>query len=59
MHRRGVAFLLGFLVAIVVVGGSGVRAPWTAVRRADRDPLAAPMPVVAHVAVTLNRVRVE
>ncbi len=29
MHRRGVVLLLGFLVAIVIVGGSGVRAPWS------------------------------
>jgi hypothetical protein len=58
MHRRGVVFLLGFLVAIVVVGGSGVRAPWVAAP--DRIAAqASPQPVAARMAVTSNRVRVE
>jgi len=28
MHRRGVILLLGFLLAVAVVGGSGVGTPW-------------------------------
>ena len=28
MHRRGIALLLGFLVAVTVAGGGAVRAPF-------------------------------
>ena len=58
MHRRGVVLLLGFLVAVVVVGGSGVRAPWSPAH----DPVAAvvsPYPGPARVAAAPGRLRVE
>ena len=58
MHRRGVVFLLGFLVAIVVVGGSGVRAPWSPAH----DLVAAPVNPYqgpARVAAAPGRLRVE
>ena len=58
MHRRGVVFLLCFLVAVVVVGGSGVRAPWTAVheRVATTDGVHAG---AQRIAIDRTRMRVE
>jgi hypothetical protein len=58
MHRRGVVFLLCFLVAVVVVGGSGVRAPWAAVHEqvATTDGVHAG---TQRIAITRTRMRME
>ena len=58
MHRRGVVFLLCFLVAVVVVGGTGVRAPWTAVHEQVASSVGT-HPGTARIAVTLTRMRME
>ena len=50
MHRRGVLLLFVFLFAVVVVGGSGVRAPWSPTGDRIADPperIAAPPERVA------------
>lgn len=58
MHRRGVVFLLCFLVAVVVVGGSGVRAPWTVVHERVSTTVGV-HGGTQRIAVPLARVRVE
>jgi hypothetical protein len=58
MHRRAVVFLVGFLVAIVVVGGSGVRAPWAPARDGIAAP-ASPHAGAPRIAIVSTRMRVE
>ncbi len=63
MHRRGVVLLLGFVLTVVVVGGSGVRAPWTPAGEHITTPsgprVAAPGVAAPRVAYTMTRLRVE
>ncbi len=58
MQRRGVLLMLGFLVAVVVAGGGGVRDPWapTGKRQVARSDAAHPP---ARITAMSPRMRME
>jgi hypothetical protein len=58
MHRRGLALLIGFLVAVVVAGGGGVRAPWQPATE-SAGPTTARSANLDHGVTLPGRVRME